>query len=101
MDNTSIKQAYSTIESCFKDMLSEVTDLVEKEFESLSEMNEWFDKQWKDYGSDIIAYLEGCAPHATDEDQLMRQTTLTDMAEAIKANSESIFGFDISSYLEQ
>lgn len=102
MDNPTIKQAgYDSIEFCFKDMLSEAADLVEKEFDSISAITEWLDKQWTNYGSDITAYLEGLVPPGLEENQLIEKLTLADMTDAIKANSESIFGFDISSYLEQ
>ena len=101
MKNTSIKSCYSTLESCFKDMLSEATDLVEKEFESISEKNEWVDKQWQNYGDDITEYLKGLvSPENTEESKLIENVSLQDMTAAIKANSEGIFGFDISSYLE-
>ena len=101
MENTPIKSCYSTLESCFKDMLSEAADLVEKEFESLTEMNEWFDKQWQNHEDDIRAYLEGLvSPEDVEESKLLQKVTLQDMADAIKANSESIFGFDITPYME-
>lgn len=98
----SIKAAgYSSIEACFKDVLSEAADLVEKEFDSLSEMEEWFAKQWTNYGDDITAFLEGLvSPEDSEESILITKVTIADMTDAIKANSESIFGFDITGYME-
>jgi len=99
---------FKTLKDAFISMLSEMADLVSKNFSNQKEKEKWMEQCWNDYGDDVAEFLWGTLDQdytedsdAGEDDDLIDYCDMYDLCKAMKANSESFFGYDVLEYLEK
>jgi len=109
-ENLSIREftGFKTLKDVFIDMLDKMANLVsknfttdEENFTTDEEKREWLEECWDDYGDDVAEFLWGTLDQNIAEnkdlvdDDLLDYCNMYDLAEALKANSESFFGYSV------